>query len=185
MGLTFLHSVLRAHPLSRITLHGRPADLQAIEEHLFFEALFPARPPLEFCPLDDEFYLSDGGRLTHFPLEHNGGSTGFRIDWPDRSMAYVTDTTAEPDAAYVEKLNGVDLLVHECYSADAMADWARKVGHSHTTQVAEVARRANVGALVLTHLDPLSTADDPVGLDDARAIFPNTILGEDRMTLEF
>jgi hypothetical protein len=39
--------------------------------------------------------------------------------------------------------------------------------------------------LVLVHLNPLSVADDPIGIDTARAIFPNTELGEDRMELEF
>ena len=100
-------------------------------------------------------------------------------------MAYVTDTTADPGAAYVGQIGGVDLLVHECYFADAQAQWARKVGHSHTTPVAEVARAAGVRRLVLVHVNPLSTADDPIGLDVARAIFPNTILAEDRMELEF
>ncbi|MBU4270958.1 MAG: MBL fold metallo-hydrolase [Planctomycetes bacterium] len=185
VGLTYLHSVARVHPLRRITLHALPEKLRAVEEHLFSEALFPTRPPFECQPLTERFSLPDGGRLTHFPLEHQGGSIGYRLDWPGRSMAYATDTTADLDAAYVEKIRGVDLLIHECYYSDDHADWSRKVGHSHTTPVAEVARRAGVGRLVLVHLNPLSTADDPVGLDVARSIFPNTILGEDRMELEF
>ena len=185
VGLTYLFSVIHAHPLKRITLHGLPEKLAAIEEHLFSDALFPVRPPLEFRPLEESFALPDGGRLTHFPLEHQGGSIGYRLDWPGRSMAYVTDTTADADAAYVAKIHGVDLLVHECYFPDAQARWARKTGHSHTTPVAQVAQRAGVKRLVLVHLNPLSTADDPIGLDVARAIFPNTILGEDRMELEF
>ena len=83
------------------------------------------------------------------------------------------------------KIRGVDLLVHECYFPDDQADRAAKTGHSHTTPVLEVARAAGVKRLVLVHFDPRSTADDPVGLAAARAIFPNTILGEDRMELEF
>jgi len=42
-----------------------------------------------------------------------------------------------------------------------------------------------VGRLVLVHLNPLATGDDPIGLGVARAIFPATTLGEDRMELEF
>ena len=99
--------------------------------------------------------------LTHFPLVHQGGSIGYRLDWPGHSMAYVTDTTADADAAYVAKIRGVDLLVHECYFPDAQAEWAAKTGHSHTTPVAQVATRAGVKRLVLVHLNPLSTADDP------------------------
>jgi ribonuclease Z len=180
-----LFSVTHVHPLNRITLHGPPDKLAAIDEHLFSELLFPVRLPVEFRPLEESFALADGGRLTHFQLIHQGGSIGYRLDWPGRSMAYVTDTTAGADAAYVAKIHGVDLLVHECYFPDAQAQWARKTGHSHTTPVAQVAQRAGVKRLVLVHLNPLSTADDPIGLDVARAIFPNTILGEDRMELEF
>ncbi|MBN1394576.1 MAG: MBL fold metallo-hydrolase [Pirellulales bacterium] len=185
VGLTYLHSVMRVHPLRRIALHALPEVLRAVEEHLFAEALFPIPPPFELRPLAASVALREGGRLTHFPLEHRGGSIGFRLDWPGRSMAYVTDTTASPEAAYAEKLRGVDLLVHECYFPDRQAEWARKVGHSHTTAVAQLARRASVGRLALVHLNPLSTADDPIGLDVARAIFPETVLGEDRMELEF
>jgi ribonuclease BN (tRNA processing enzyme) len=185
VGLTYLFSVIRVHPLSRITLHAMPEKLAAVEEHLFSDALFPARPPMECRPLEERFTLAGGGRLTHFPLVHQGGSIGYRLDWPGHSMAYVTDTIADADAAYVAKLRGVDLLVHECYFPDAQAQWATTTGHSHTTPVAQVAQRAGVKRLVLVHLNPLSTADDPIGLDVARAIFPNTTLGEDRMELEF
>ena len=100
-------------------------------------------------------------------------------------MSYVRDEVLNANAAYVAKIRGVDLLVHECYFTDDRADWAQKTGHSHTTPVAEVARQAGVKRLVLVHFDPVSTADDPIGLDKARAIFLNTVLGEDRMELEF
>jgi ribonuclease BN (tRNA processing enzyme) len=185
VGLTYLFSVMRVHPLRRITVHGLAENLRAVREHLFAEALFPMPPSFETRPLEESFSLPDGGRLTHFPLEHRGGAVGYRLDWPGRSMAYVTDTTADPRAAYVAKIRGVDLLVHECYLSDAQADWARKTGHSHTTPVAQVAQAAGAGRLVLIHVNPRSTAADPVGLDAAQAIFPNTVLGEDRMELEF
>jgi ribonuclease BN (tRNA processing enzyme) len=110
---------------------------------------------------------------------------GLRLDWPGHSLAYVTDTTAALDAPYVEKIRGVDLLVHECYFPDGQEQWAKKTGHSCTTPVAQVARQAGVGRLVLTHINPLSTEDDPIGLDAARAIFPHTEIGDDLMEVEF
>ena len=185
IGLTFLFSLMHEHPLRRVTVHGEPHKLAAVDEHLFSEYLFPTRPSFESRPLADEVRLPTGGRLTHFPLQHNGGSIGFRLDWPARSMAYVTDTTAAVEADYVEKIRGVDLLVHECYFPDNQADWAKKTGHSFTTPVAQVARKAEVGRLVLVHLNPLSTDDDPIGLDVARAIFPATELGEDLLEVDF
>jgi len=186
IGLTYLFNVIRAHPLDRIIVRGAAEYLAAIDEHLFAEALFPEKPPMEFHPLGEaDEALPSGGRLTAFPLAHQGGSVGYRLDWPGHSMAYVTDTTASVDADYVEKIRGVELLIHECYFSDVHAEWARHIGHSWTTAVAQVAREARVGRLVLVHLNPLSTADDPIGLEVARAIFPNTTIGEDLMELEF
>jgi len=190
VGLTYLFSLLHQRPELRVRVHAAPEKLQAIEEHLFSEHLFPKRPPFEGVPLTGPVELAGGGtvppgRLSYFPLEHAGGSLGFRLDWPDRSMAYVTDTTASAEADYVERIRGVDLLVHECYFDDALADLAGRTGHSHTTPVAEVACRAEAGRLVLVHLNPLSEADDPIDLAAARRIFPDTVLGEDLMELEF
>ena len=185
VGLSYLFSVIKAYPLDRVVVHGEAEKLETIDRHLFAELLFPMKPPMELRPLTEQVSLPCGGRLTHFPLEHAGGTVGYRLDWPGHSMAYVTDTTAAPDADYVQKIRKVDLLVHECYFPDARADWARKTFHSHTTPVAEVAREAEVGRLVLVHLNPLSTEEDPIGLDVARAIFPCTELGEDLMEVEF
>lgn len=185
IGLTYLFDVTHQHPLQRITVHAPEEKLAAIREHLFAEALFPAVPPCEFRPLAEEVPLGGEGRLSHFPLEHPGGTVGYRLDWPGHCMAYVTDTTAAVDADYVQHIHGVDLLVHECYFPDELSQWATKTGHSCTTPVAEVARRAEVGRLLLVHLNPLSDRQDPVGLDVARAIFPNTDLGDDLMEVVF
>ena len=185
VGLTYLFSVTRVHPLERVTVHAQPDKLAAIEEHLFAEALFPKMPPMDLKPLAESVPVSGEGRVTHFPLAHAGGVVGYRLDWPGRSVASVTDTTASPGADYVERIRGVDLLIHECYFPDGKEDWAQQTGHSCITPVAEVARTAGVGRLVLVHLNPLSTEADPVGLQTARAVFPNVELGVDLMELEF
>ena len=185
IGLTYLFNVVRVHALERLRIFALAEKLAALEKHLFAPPLFPIKPPWPLLPLEGEVALDGSGRLRHFPLVHQGGSIGFRLDWPGRSMAYVTDTTAKPSAPYVKEIRGVDLLVHECYFADDQAAWAEKTGHSHTTGVARVACQAGVGRLVLVHLDPLSLDADPIGLGVARAIFPRTDLGEDLMKLEF
>ena len=100
-------------------------------------------------------------------------------------MAYITDTTASADADYVDKIRGVDLLVHECYFPDENADWAKTTGHSCTTPVAQVARQAEVGRLILVHVNPAAEEEDPIGLDKARAVFPETQLGYDLMEIAF
>jgi ribonuclease Z len=185
IGLTYLLSTAYLHPLNQVRVHATAENLAAVEEHLFAPALFPKKPPMELLPLAAVEPLPGGGQLTHFPLEHQGGSRGFRLQWPGHSLAYVTDTTATPEPDYLEHIRGVDLLVHECYFSDAHAEFARPTGHSFTTAVAQVARQAGVGRLVLVHINPLVNAADPIGLDVAQAIFPATMLGCDEMELEF
>jgi ribonuclease BN (tRNA processing enzyme) len=185
IGLTYLFDVLYEKPMDYVHVHGDRDKLAALDQHLFHEALFPARPGFQWKPLTGKVNLPGGGTLTHFPLKHPGGTLGFRLEWPGHSLAYVTDTTASPDAEYVSHIRDVDLLVHECYFADGWEALAEKTGHSCTSPVAQVAAAANAGRLVLVHINPLDPTADPIGVDQARQIFPATEMGYDLMELEF
>lgn len=184
IGLTFVFDVIRDKRIERVVVHGESDKIAAIQEHLFAERLFPIKPPLDYRELTD-CDLPFGGRLTHFPLKHPGGAVGYRLDWPDRSLAYVTDTTASGDADYLDRIRGVDVLVHECNFPDGWEQMAELTGHSCTTPVAELAQAANVGRLVLVHVNPLDETDDPIGVDAARAIFPATEIAYDGLEIEF
>jgi ribonuclease Z len=181
-GLTFLLTPMLTGTLS-VRLIGKPKTLNAVREHLLDRHIFPIEPPYEYVELQDEMEVGGQGKLTHVPLKHPGGSVGYRIDWPDRSLAYITDTVT--DGSYTEFLQGVDVLIHECYFHDDMADWAEKTGHSNTTPVAELAREVNAKRLLLVHIDPLRPDDDPIGIETARAIFPNTEVAEDQLIIDF
>lgn len=185
IGLSYVFDVLADRLPDRIAVHGRRSHLEAIERHLFAAPLFPARPPMDLVPLTESTPLACGANLTHFPLEHPGGAVGYRLDWPDRSMAYVTDTTAAPDADYRDIIDGVDLLLHECYFPDEMRERAELTGHSCASPVARLAAAAHVGRMVLVHINPLATGDDPIGIRQMRSIFPNTEVGRDGMTIDF
>lgn len=182
-GLTNFIVPFITKQLVRATVHAREPYLSDVQTYLFSQPLFPVNPGFEFRELTSEVRLRDGGRVTHIPLVHPRGSTGFRIDWPGKSLAYITDTTVSPD--YLDFIRGVDLLIHECYFPDSMAEWSPKSGHSNTTPVAELAREARVKRLFLIHIDPQHPEDDPIGIDTARAIFPATDIAEDLLEVEF
>lgn len=182
-GLSYLLAPLTTGKLKKVRVHGAPKYLNAVRTHLLADEMFPVMPPFEWLPLPERLPIPGGGTLTHHPLQHPGGSVGYRIDWPDRSLAYITDTTV--DGTYTEFIRGVDLLLHECNFPDDMADWAVKTGHSHTTPVVELAKAAAVRHLVLIHIDADRLDDDPVGLAKARAVFPATDLAEDGMSFDF
>ena len=185
VGLTYLLDVVPADVLGRSTVYAEAEKLAAVREHLFAESLFPVMASFQLRPLEAKHALSLAGRLTHFPLKHPGGVRGFRLDWPQCSLAYVTDTTASADADYVEKIRGVDLLVHEAYFTDRHDDLPAITGHSCLADVAEVAAAAEVGLLLLVHLHPRLERDEEMDLSGARKIFKNIELGVDQMEVEF
>jgi len=185
VGLTYPLVSMASGQLKCLRIHGTTATLEAVQEHLFSAALFPLKPDFEYVELTDEVTVPSEGVLRHTALKHPGGSTGFRVDWPDRSLAYITDTTAGDDGVSVDFVRGVDLLVHECNFSDDMHEWAVKTGHSHTTPMAELARDASVGRLILIHVDPERTGDDPIDIERAKAIFPNVEVSEDLLTTDF
>lgn len=185
VGLTYLLSTTFERPLERVTVHGAADKLATIREHLLREELFPAPLGCEWQLLAKVALAIGGARVTHFPLEHPGGSVGYRLDWPDRSLAYVTDTTAAADADYVKAIRGVDLLLHECNFGDEQIEWAIKTGHSYASAVGQVAAAANVKRLILVHFDSLAHGDAPVDLSAVRKHFANADLGYDGMEVEF
>ncbi|MFT6395621.1 MAG: ribonuclease Z [Bradymonadia bacterium] len=93
-----------------------------------------------------------------------------------RSIAYMCDT--RPSDAVVEAVRGVDILVHEATYMHELAQQARERGHSTTRQAAEIAQRAGVGQLILTHISPKHTRRKPI-LAEAREVFSNVALAED------
>jgi ribonuclease BN (tRNA processing enzyme) len=185
LGLTYLINVVPAEVLQHTTVHGETAKLAAVREHLFAELIFPVAPTFRLEPLADTCPLPQGGRLTCFPLLHPGGSMGFRLDWPGHSMAYVTDTTASPDAEYVAQIRDVDLLVHEAYFAQPTGDLPSITGHSCLLPVAEVAAVSGARRLVLVHIDPQLPDETAFDLPAARRIFKQIEIGSDGLEIDF
>ncbi|MGI9456851.1 MAG: MBL fold metallo-hydrolase [Aeoliella sp.] len=184
-GLTYLVETFGIEASDRVTIHATDEKIAAVREHLFSPHLFPVAPGYQFEPLSGSCPLPNGGTLTTFPLEHPGGSHGMRLDWPGHSLAYVTDTTAEASADYVDQIRGVDLLLHEANFPAGHEDQAQLTGHSCLDKTVQVAAAAGVKRLVVTHVDPLLTKDADFDLTEARAIFSGIEIAEDLQVLEF
>jgi ribonuclease Z len=100
---------------------------------------------------------------------------------PGRKVVYAVDT--RPSEETVALASGADVLVHDSMFGEELADKARERGHSTPSEAAWVAREAGVKLLVLTHLSPRYRETAPL-LEQARKIFPNTMVAEDLMVLE-
>ena len=187
IGLTFLFDILWDKDVEAVRVHGSASAIETIENHLFSKLLFPARPDFEFVELVDSWALGDV-QIHSFPLQHPGGAHGFRLEREMgssvRLLAYVTDTTAAPEAEYLEHIEDVDTLIHECYFPDGWEERAALTGHSCLTPVAEIAKLTRSKATYLIHINPLLEEDPPFDLSSAREIYPNLHLTRDQMVID-
>jgi ribonuclease Z len=105
---------------------------------------------------------------------------------PGRKFVYCTDTIFCERA--IELAQGADVLSHEATFSHRDAELAYQRMHSTSTMAAQVALAAQVKQLIMTHFSPRYAPGNDIELqdllDEARAIFPNTIMARDFMTYD-
>ena len=95
-----------------------------------------------------------------------------------RSYAYCSDTRFVPGLK--EKVKGVTVLYHESTYTSDQEDRAKIYYHSTARQAATIAAGAGVGTLLLGHYSARYN-DEQVLLQEAKAVFENSILTQEGM----
>ena len=101
---------------------------------------------------------------------------------PGRRVVFTGDS--RPCEATVAAAQGADLLIHEATFADDEQPRALETGHATAREAAEVAAKAGVKQLVLTHLSARYSINASELLQQAREIFPETVVARDGFELE-
>lgn len=121
----------------------------------------PAMDPVVVHPEDEHGVTVRATLVAHAPVFP---ALGYRIDTPTGSVAFSGDTG--PCDNVVRLAQGADVLVHEVIDLEFLTRRVRTLpnfeairnhlAHAHTPPeaVADIARRAGVGTLVLSHLVP-------------------------------
>jgi len=189
-GVTYLVDVLWETDICSVTVYGLGVHLMYLKEHLFGSPLFPLEFGKKSCPYQTQAIapgkplIVNGVTIRTKTLKHPGTSLGYRFEFPDGNvLSYVTDTTNSDE--YLDLIKDSDVLIHECNFPDEWKKHAKKTGHSWTSGVAQLAKKANVKQLILMHFNPLDTSKDPTHQDEAETVFPNTVVAEDNMTISF
>ncbi len=99
-----------------------------------------------------------------------------------RTIVITGDT--RPCAATLEASKSADLLIHEATFGDEEAQRAMETGHSTAREAAQIASEAGVRRLVLTHFSARYSRDASDLEQQARSLFPNTVIGKDGMELD-
>ncbi len=119
-----------------------------------------AKPPFRVEVLEvghgDAVELGDTRVRVH-RTPHTDQSVAYRVE-ADGAVGYTGDT--EHDAALAAFFAGVDLLIAEC----SLPDDEAVAGHLTPSGLAELARRARPGRLVVTHVYPQLARLDVAGL---------------------
>jgi ribonuclease BN (tRNA processing enzyme) len=115
-------------------------------------------------------YEKNGVRVTAIAVQHGTWkhAFGYRIDTPDRSIVISGD--ARPSEALVKAAAGVDVLIHEVYSAAGLKpedrpggqDWPQYCREFHTSDVelGVLAARIQPKFLILDHTIRFGASDE-------------------------
>jgi ribonuclease Z len=96
--------------------------------------------------------------------------------YPVMKYAYCSDTAYHP--AIIDIIHKADWLYHEATFLNQHAALAEQTKHSTAQQAAEIAKKAEVGRLILGHYSS-RYKDLKLFVDEAKAVFPNVILAAD------
>jgi len=101
---------------------------------------------------------------------------------PGRKIVYTGDTRPCRDTSAIAR--DADLLIHDATFTHDEAARAKETAHSTAREAAQLAKRANVLRLALTHISA-RYADDAKPVErEARDVFRTTVVAHDGLTIE-
>jgi phosphoribosyl 1,2-cyclic phosphodiesterase len=112
---------------------------------------------IEFEKYDTNVVVGKKGALVNvIDVHHPGGCIGVRFKFNEKTVVFCTDVEHQNgiDEKVVELAMNVDVLIHDAQYTDEELESHKGWGHSSYSQAIEVAERAKVKQLIITHHDP-------------------------------
>jgi len=101
---------------------------------------------------------------------------------PGRKVTYSGDTA--PCESLINLGKNSDILIHEATFSRKLAHIAKEKQHSTSIDAAKSAQSMHAKKLVMTHISSRYQEDATQLLNEAKEIFPNTIIAEDLLQIE-
>ncbi|MGG6294215.1 MBL fold metallo-hydrolase [Leptolyngbya sp. AN02str] len=189
-------------PTNTFKIYGAIApNGSTIEQRLNDQMLHPNFPvPLQIMGADLTFCDLDVGETVEIGevvvenalLNHPGEAVGYRVNWNNHAVAYITDTEHFPDRLDENVLwlaRDADVMIYDATYTDEeyYSEKSPKIGWGHSTwqEAVKVAKEANVKKLIIFHHDPLHSDDfmDQIKADTL-AHFPNSDVAYEGMEID-
>lgn len=163
-----VHSI----PTNGFLFREKPRPLNLKKE--FVEKYTPAVESMQSIKAGNDFMDSDGHVLLNKEIT-------FPSSYKPKSFAYCSDTVyTETIIPYIK---GVDLLYHEATFMDDMLHAAKDKLHATASQAAYIAKAAEVKSLLIGHYSARYAILEPL-LEEAKAVFQNTVAAEEGLIVE-
>ncbi len=171
---------------------GKFTDLRQIFKNQMLEEYFPVQledmgAHFNFSFHNTHMFEDKGVILKTIKQNHPGDSFGYRIEADDRIIVACTDLEHGDsiNEDIVEFARDADLLIHEAQYTDEELLTHKGWGHSSFTQAIEVAERANVKMLAMTHHDPDHNDDFLKKIEkQCQDRFKDCVLAREGMSIE-
>lgn len=124
--------------------------------------------------------LKEGKNIVYNKKKYSAKSLIFKEE--DKKISFVLDTSFNP--GIVPFVKDSDLLICEATFDSEMEKKAKEYNHLTSTQAAQIAKKAGVKKLILTHISQRYEKNQKKILEEARSIFKNSFLSEDLESLE-
>jgi phosphoribosyl 1,2-cyclic phosphodiesterase len=139
-------------------------DVEEVVRKMMSPPLFPVeveifRADIEFRDFraGDVLKPRPGVTVVTAPLDHPDGSTGYRIEYGGKAIAYLTDTEVRPggcEAQILELARNADLMIYDCTYTEQEIASRTGWGHSTWRRGAALADAAGAKTFCLFHHDP-------------------------------
>lgn len=118
----------------------------------------------------------DNFTIEPYKTNHNNDSIAYKFSENGKVLVISGDT--DYDENLVKFSKNSDVLIIEC----SFSNDQKVIGHLVSKECGEIAKKANVKKLVLSHLYPTTTEE--MRLKETKEIFSNTILADDLIMIE-
>lgn len=193
-GFPFFDLAYKKEQVINILAMGKARLLENLEEIFrgqmrseYFPVPFEGMgATFNFLKLDENETELNGMTVKVIKQKHPGDSYGYRLEDNNKAVVICTDLE-HGDVVLPEIIDfckGADLLVHEAQYTDAELANHKGWGHSSYEQAIEVAQKAGVGQLLMTHHDP-GHNDEFLRKMEKRCQerFPNCLLAREGMEI--